>query len=354
MKKLFFILSIFILSARLASAQTAQEKIDSLLDNYYAEGVLNGAVLVSVNGEIFYQNGFGFANFEESIPNDPKTIFEIGSCTKQFTAALIMMLREEGKIDLEAKITDYLPYYPQKNGDKITIHHLLSHTSGIPECLNLPKMKALLFKENDPVELMDIFWNRKLDFEPGSNLKYSNSGFLVLGVIIEAITGKSYEDVLHERIFTPLKMASSGVVDITNIRKGSAYGYIKIKNKLTTAPRWNLSCAYSAGAIYSTIEDLYKWQLALQSNSLLSKESMEIMLTPNFSQYGYGFAILNRSHKDGNKYTLYGHEGDTPGFRSLINIVREDNSSVIILDNNRNTNHFKIATAIRNIIYENN
>ncbi len=354
MRTFFNFLIITLLSVGTLNAQTTNSKIDSLLNDFNNKGMFNGSALVSMNGKIVYKSAFGFANFEYEILNKPDTKFEIGSCTKQFTAILIMMLKEKGKISLDDKITDYLSEYPAENGDRITIHHLLSHTSGIPEYIALPEMECLLFRENKPTEFMKVFWDLDLNFEPGSELRYSNSNYFILGAIIEKITGNPYAQVLQENIFNPLGMTNSGVIQITEILKNKAYGYIKLDDTLTVAPCWNTSGAFSAGNIYSTVEDLFKWQLALQSNTLINKESFDIMVTPNFSRYGYGFAILNRTHKDGSKYTLYGHEGEIPGFRSLINIIKEDNSSVIILDNNQNPNHFKIANAIRKIVYEDN
>ncbi len=352
MRTFFKLFIITLLSVGTLNAQTTNSKIDSLLNNFYNKGMFNGSVLVSMNGKIVYKSAFGFANFEHEILNKTETKFEIGSCTKQFTATLIMLLKEKRQISLDDKITDYLPEYPSDKGGKITIHNLLSHTSGIPEYVDLPEMECLLFRENNSSEFMKVFWDLDLNFEPGSELRYSNSNYFILGVIIERITGKPYAQVLQESIFNPLGMKNSGVIKITEILKNKAYGYIKLDDTLTVAPCWNTSGVFSAGNIYSTVEDLFKWQLALQSNTLINKESFDRMLTPNFSRYGYGFAVLNQAHKDGSKYTLYGHEGEIPGFRSLINTIKEDNSSVIIMDNNQNPNHFKIANAIRKIVYE--
>lgn len=354
MRTFFNILIITLLSVGTLNAQTTTNKIDSLLNDCYNKGMFNGSALISMNGKIVYKSAFGFANIEHEILNKTDTKFEIGSCTKQFTATLIMILKEKGQISLDDKITDYLPEYPADKGDRITIHHLLSHTSGIPEYVELQEMECLLFRENKPAEFMKVFWDLNLNFEPGSELRYSNSNYFILGAIIEKITGKPYAQVLQENIFNPLGMTNSGVIQITEILNNKAYGYIKLNDTLTVAPCWNTSGAFSAGNIYSTVEDLFKWQLALQSNTLINKESFDIMLTPNFSRYGYGFAVLNRTHKDGSKYTLYGHEGEIPGFRSLINIIKEGNSSVILLDNNQNPNHFKIANDIRKIVYEDN
>ncbi|MBD0405318.1 serine hydrolase [Flammeovirga sp. EKP202] len=352
MRKVTIFLLSFILYQSVFAQNDKIEKIDSVLSVSYEQGIFNGSVLVSMNGKDIYKKGFGYANFEYKIPNTVNTKFEIGSCTKQFTSMLILMLMEKGKIDLDEKITAYLPEYPSETGNKISIHNLLSHTSGIPDYIGLPELECLLYKENAPDEFIKVFWNLKLDFEPNTKFQYSNSNYFILGVIIERITGKSYSQMLQEYIFTPLEMYNSGTIDITEILEDKAYGYIHINDTLTVAPRWNTTAAYAAGTIYSTIEDLLKWQLALQSNKLISQESFDKMLTPNLVPYGYGFAVLDQTKKYGRTFTLYGHEGEIPGFRSLIHNVKEDNSTIILLDNNQNTSHFKIAEAIRKVLYQ--
>jgi CubicO group peptidase (beta-lactamase class C family) len=274
MKTFFNILLVAILSVGSLNAQTTNEKIDSLLNDFYNKGMFNGSALVSVNGKIIYKKGFGYANFEWNIQNDTDTKFKIGSCSKQFTAALIMILKEEGKIKLEGKISDYIPDYPSEKGNKITIHYLLSHTSGIPEYLAIPGIDSLLFKDNNPNEFMKKFWNLELEFEPGSELKYSNSGYFVLGVIIERITGQSYSQVLKDKIFDSLEMSNSGTISDSVILKNKAYAYVKVNDSLIVAPYFNATAAFSAGIIYSTVEDLFKWQIALESNSILSKEQL--------------------------------------------------------------------------------
>ncbi len=263
-----------------------------------------------------------------------------------------MKLVEENKLSLEENISKYIPEYPVDKGNKITIHNLLSHTSGIPEYFSLLQMKGLIYKENDPLDFIKNFWDLELEFEPGSQLKYSNSGYFVLGVIIEKVTGLSYATALEEYIFNPLQMNNSGVLKDGEILKNKAYGYIKVNERYRIAPYFNPSGAFSAGAIYSTVEDLLKWQNSINSYLILSQESIDKMLEVNFSRYGYGFAVLERTLKNGNKYTLFGHEGQIFGFRSLIQIIKKDNNSVILLDNSQSTELGEIASEIRKIFYE--
>ena len=344
-----FLISIFFLfiSLNFLSAQTKYEKIDSVLNHYYENGKFNGSALVSVNGKAIYKKGFGYSNFEWSVKNEPDTKFNIGSCTKQFTSALIMMLHQENKLSLDDNISKYIPEYPADKGTKITIHNLLSHSSGIPEYFSLPQMQELAFKENNPDEFIKIFWDLELEFEPGSEVRYSNSGYFVLGKIIEIITGKPYAQVLQEKIFQPLFMLNSGLINIRKVLEKRAYGYIKMNDTLMVAPYFHPSGAFSAGSIYSTVEDLLKWQNSLQSFSILSEESIDKMTTPGKTGYGYGFAIMNLTSENGETRILFGHEGQIFGFRSLIQIYKEENNSVIFLDNNQNTELGKIAREIR-------
>jgi CubicO group peptidase (beta-lactamase class C family) len=349
-----YLITIIIISLNFnyLSAQINSEKIDSVLNHYFEEGKFNGSALVTENGKAIYKNGFGYSNFEWEIKNSPDTKFAIGSCTKQFTATLIMKLVEENKLSLEENISKYIPEYPADKGNKITIHNLLSHTSGIPEYFFLPQMKGLIYKQNDPFDFIKNFWDLELEFEPGVQLKYSNSAYFVLGVIIEKVTGLSYATALEEYIFNPLQMNNSGVLKDGEILKNKAYGYLKVNGKYRIAPYFNPSGAFSAGAIYSTVEDLLKWQNSFNSNLILSQASIDKMLDVNFSRYGYGFAVLEKTLKNGNKYTLFGHEGQIFGFRSLIQIIKKDNNSVILLDNSQSTELGEIASEIRKILYE--
>ena len=350
MQKLL-LLTAMIVCINVINAQPLVQKIDNIVKNSYDEGLFNGCALVVDNGEIIYKKGYGYANFEWDIPNSTTTKFKIGSCTKQFTAALILLLSEEGKIDLNNDITAYIPDYPADKGNKITIHHLLSHTSGIPDYFYLPKMQDLFFRENKTDDFIHHFWNLDLEFDPGSKLKYSNSGYFLLGKIIENVTGKSYAQVLQEKILDPLKMNDTGVVNDKQIFPHKACGYVKLANDIEIAPYINTSGAYAAGAMYSTVEDLNKWQQALETGRILSKESFNRMLTPNFSRYGYGFGILQITVAEHKRVTLYGHEGEIYGFRSLIHIFRDEHKAIILLDNNQNTTLMNIATKIRKALY---
>ena len=194
----------------MAFAQDKAKQIDDLMRRYVDNGQFNGTVLVAENGKVIFKKGYGLANMEWDTPNEPDTKFRLGSLTKQFTSMLIMQLVEQGKLKLEGKITDYLTDYPKAAGDKITIHHLLTHTSGIPNYTNLPAFKTFNRNRYKPADFLKQFSDLPLEFEPGSAFAYSNSGYFLLGAIIEKVTGKTYEKVLQENIFTPLQMNNTG------------------------------------------------------------------------------------------------------------------------------------------------
>lgn len=257
----FSILSVF--------AQGKAKQIEQLLSKYNEYGQFNGSALVAEHGKVIFQQGFGQANMEWNIPNQPDTKFRLGSISKQFTALLIVKLAEEGKIKLDVPITTYLQDYPKENGDKITIHNLLTHTSGIPNYTNAPNFfKDKARNPYTPEQFVKTFSSLPLEFTPGEKFNYSNSGYFLLGYIIEKITGKTYEQYLQEVIFTPLKMVNSGYDHSDVILKNRAAGYERKGKLITNAAYLDMSIPYAAGSLYSTVEDLYLWDQALYTNKL--------------------------------------------------------------------------------------
>ncbi len=210
------------------SAQDKATKIDQLVSRYNKYGQFNGSVLVADNGKVIYKKGFGLANMEWNIPNQPDTKFRLGSITKQFTATLILQLVEQGKVKLDGKLTDYLPDYRKDTGDKVTIHNLLSHTSGIPSYTSLPGFMTNVSRNPYPVDdFIKKYASGDLEFEPGTKFVYDNSGYFLLGAIIEKVTGKPYEQVLRENIFDPLGMKNTGYDHWGTILEKRATGYTR-------------------------------------------------------------------------------------------------------------------------------
>lgn len=351
--KLFTLFLLAFITATNASAQQSVQNIDGLMKQYHDYGQFNGSILVAEKGKVIYKKGFGMANMEWAIPNEPDTKFRTGSVTKQFTAALVLQLVEEGKLKLDGKITDYLPDYRKDTGEKVTIHHLLNHTSGIPSYTSRPDFSAEISR--NPYGVADFvkkFASGDLQFEPGSKFSYNNSGYSLLGAIIEKVTGKSYETVLTERILKPLGMTNTGYERHSTLLQKRASGYQKTPDGFVNAAYLDMSIPYAAGSIYSTVEDLFKWDQALYEDKILSAESKKLMFTPGLGNYGYGIRITDEPvGKTDQKTRVIGHGGAIHGFNSLILRAVEKQQTVIILNNaNLGQHHGKIALSIIGIL----
>jgi CubicO group peptidase (beta-lactamase class C family) len=336
-------------------AQDKARQIDDLLSKYNEYGQFNGSALVAENGKIIFKKGFGQANMEWNIPNQPDTKFRLGSITKQFTAFLIVKLAEEGKIKLDVPITTYLPDYPKENGDKITIHHLITHTSGIPNYTSVPNfLKEKSRNPSSPEEFVKTFNKLPLDFKPGEKFSYSNSGYFLLGYIIEKITGKTYEQYLQETILTPLKMANTGFDHSEVILKNRAAGYEKKGKSYVNSSFIDMSIPYAAGSLYSTVEDLYLWDQALYTTKLLSEKSMESLfksyITFGDESYGYGWFLSQEKIGD-KQYKIVEHGGGINGFNTIISRVPADKNLVVLLNNTGGTILGEMNEAIRAILY---
>ncbi len=336
-------------------AQDKAAKIDALMKLYQDYGQFNGAILVAENGQVIYKAGIGLANMEWEVPNQPDTKFRIASITKQFTAALILQLVEEGKVELDGKIVDYLPNYRQDTGGKVTIHHLLTHTSGIPSYTSQPGFFQYESRTPYPIDaFVKKFASSDLEFQPGSKFAYSNSGYYLLGAIIETLTGKSYEVVVKERIFGPLGMKNSGYDRHATILKNRASGYQKTFQGVVNAAYYDMSIPYAAGALYSTVEDLYLWDQALYTDKVLSEKSKELMFKPGLSNYGYGVFIRNVpiGRLQGNVKMIQ-HAGGINGFNTLIVRLVETQHLIVLLDNtSQGRYHRPITHAIISILHD--
>lgn len=269
-KTLVIIVLSFFAVTKSVFAQDKATEIDKMMQLYHDYGQLNGTVLVADGGEVMFKKGYGLANMEWDIANEPNTKFRIGSITKQFTSMLIMQLVAEGKIQLDEKMTNYLPDYRKNTGNQVTIHHLLTHTSGIPSYTSLPNFFKDVSRNPYTVdEFVKQFCSDSLAFEPGSKYSYSNSGYFVLGAIIEEVTGKTYETVLQKRILDPLHMKNTGYDHHETIITNRATGYEKTPSGYINSAYLDMSLPFSAGSMYSTVEDLYLWNQALYTEDLL-------------------------------------------------------------------------------------
>jgi CubicO group peptidase (beta-lactamase class C family) len=327
-------------------------KIQEVLTLAHKYRQFNGTALVAENGKVIYKGGFGMANMEWAIPNTPDTKFRLGSITKQFTSMLTLQLVEQNKIKLDATISDYLPDYRKDTGQKVTIHNLLTHTSGIPNYTAQPGFFENVSRNPYKVdEFVKKYASGNLEFEPGSKYNYSNSGYFLLGAIIERVTGKMYEQVLQENIFGPLGMKDTGYDHSDNIIPKRAAGYRKTPNGYTNAAYLDTSIPYAAGSLYSTVEDLYLWDQALYLDKLISAKSKELMYKPFLEDYAYGWVVTNASFKqNGQPVQMIAHGGGINGFATTIARFPKEKNLIVLLDNT-GQNVERVMDRIAKILY---
>ena len=345
MKKIFILAAVLCI-VHFGYAQEVGNKVDTLINAYAKLYQFNGSVLVAKNGTILLNKGYGYRNAADKILNTEQTIFQLGSITKQFTSAVILKLQEEKKLNVSDKLSKYFPDYLK--GDSITIEQLLTHTSGIYNYTNDEKFMANeITKPANREKIMAMFKDKPLDFSPGTKWSYSNSGYSLLGYIIEAVTKQPYEQAVRKYIFTPLKMTHSGF-DFTHLKcNEKAIGYFKLNNKETLgAPIVDSSVSFSAGAIYSTTSDLYLWHKALENNFVLSKVQQEKGYTPVKNNYGYGWFI---DSLDGKRRV--GHGGGIHGFVTNIARVPSDDVCIVLLSNASDGTLQAITNSIFAIVY---
>src|SRR5262245_7493941 len=283
-------------------AQTTGVRMEQVVQSYVDSKQFMGSVLVARGGDVLFSKGYGSANIEWNIPNTPAAKFRLGSITKQFTAALILLLEQQGKLKVDDPVKKYLPDAPAA-WDKITISHLLTHTSGIPSFTGFPDYASLEPFATTPEKLVARFRDKALEFQPGEKWNYSNSGYVLLGYLIERISGESYAQFLQKSIFTPLGMRDSGYDSNTAIIEHRASGYAAGPNGLVHAGFIDMSIPFSAGALYSTTEDLLKWEQGLFGGKVISPESLQKMTTPFKNDYAFGLQVHN---VDGRKLIDHG------------------------------------------------
>lgn len=323
----FFALFFIALFSISAQADAVDEYVRAAMRERHIPGA---AIAVVKNGKVVKTAGYGLASVEFNVPATPETVFEIGSVSKQITAAAIMLLVEDGKINLDEKISSYLPNTPDawKN---VTTRHLLTHTSGVKSYSSLDGFELnRRLKRDDFIKLLSV---QPLDFETGASYTYSNSGYSLLGYIIETVSGRSYWDFIRTRIFAPLKMTKTADRDPQYIIRNRATGY-EWRNNQLIGRDYDLTDVFSAGAIVSTVGDLAKWDAALRNDTLLKKTSKMQMWTPAVLSdgkpypYGFGFRISEiRGHK------LIAHSGQTAGFGASVSRYVDDDLTVIALTN---------------------
>jgi len=313
-RSLFFFSTILVL--QITHSQTLETQIDSVLVTVFKDNIEPGGVfLVAKDGKPIYRKAFGNANLELDVAMKPENVFQIGSMTKQFTAMAIMMLEDQGKLKVNDAISKYIPDYP--NGKNITIHHLLTHTSGIKDFTKMKSIMTIAKKDLAPKELVDFFKGEPVDFKPGEQFSYNNSGYVVLGYIIEFVSENTYKDFIETNIFKKLDMNNSRYASDREIVKHRAYGYHN-RGEYTNKMYVSLSIPYASGSLMSTVDDMLKWQKAINNNVLVSQNTIDKVFTKytlnNGEQfnYGYGWHL-----KDIDDIPTREHGGSIFGFKSM-------------------------------------
>lgn len=315
-------------------AKTTAEKVDEYLTASANLHRFNGTVLIAQKGTILLQKGYGWRNESAKIPNDTNSIYQLGSITKTFTGAAVLQLQAEGKLSVADKISKYLPDYP--NAKQITLNDLFAHTSGIYD------YKGFLYAKDGPDKvdftrpvakerIVSMFSNKPPTTKPGGEEKYTNSGYFLLGLIIEKVTGKPFETVIRERFITPLQLSKTGF-DFINLRqpgKTTGYSYEKDSVLVTVSPL-DSTAGYAAGGMYSTAGDLYRWSRAMQTNQFLSSEDWNLALTPiGKTRWGYGWGT--NTFKSANDLAF--QNGNLPGFGTYLMMLPKDDIVIIALSN---------------------
>lgn len=322
-----------------------QPSVDSFIAAYAKEHNFNGTILIHEDGKTRFVKSFGLANIPFKVPNTPRTKYKIASITKLFTSVLILQLHEQGRIDLNKTIGTYLPDYAGEGADKVTVHQLLNHTSGLANFDTVTDMETAL-KSGIPVyqapytsdQLLSKFCSGKLVNPPGKVFDYNNGDYIILGKIVERLYGKTYEEVLSDRIFRPLKMESTGLLHQSDVVEGLADTYFfrddlkALVNDLPVYPEnW-----YAAGAMYSTAEDVLTFSNALFGDRLLRKETLALLTKPGLDDYGYGLWSYE-TKVNGKAHRVVKRPGQIMGAQSQLYHFLDDGVTIIILSNTGTT-----------------
>lgn len=302
-------------------------ELEKYIDARVGDGFC-GSVLVAEKGKIILSKGWGYANREHNVPNKPQTKFRIGSITKTFTSMAILQLKAKGLLGLNDSLKKYIPDYP--GGEKITVRHLLTHTSGIPDFEFFEEYVSMKTIPGPILRTIGWFKDRPLEFEPGERYKYSSSGYLLLGYIIEKVSDKPFAEYLEENILGPLHMTGTGCDSNTEILVDRAAGYTEKDGKIINADYVDMFIPHAAGAMYSTVEDMYLWHRALYTDRLLSKTLLEEIFTPLKGNYGYGWFIEEKFNRK-----RISHTGGIDGFTAIFDRYVGDDICIVILSNLR-------------------
>lgn len=312
-----------------AAAADPVPQMEEIVQKHVAAERFTGAVLVAKRGTPVFDRAYGLANREWDIPNTPTTHFRIGSITKQFTAVAILLLAERGKLKLSDPVSAHWPEAPAA-WNKITVHHLLTHTSGIPNVTNDPEFVLWKFQPTTVRIMVNRFRDRPLDFAPGERHAYSNSNYLVLGLLIELISTEKFADFLLENVLHPLALNNTGVDSNLELLPRRASGYWRRGDRILNAPYSDMTVPHAGGAMYSTTHDLWRWAEAIfgENPKLLSPASRAHLLTPAQDNYALGVRVATFKGRK-----LIEHGGNISGFSSHLRHYPDDGVTLVVLSN---------------------
>jgi CubicO group peptidase (beta-lactamase class C family) len=310
-----------------AQAAAPPARMDQIVQYYVDNEQFSGSVLVARGDQVLFSKSYGSANREWKVPNSPTTKFRIGSITKQFTAACILLLAERGKLKLEDPIKKYYPDAPAA-WDKVTLLELLHHTSGIHSYTDDPEFDKFTKLPATPAEIVKRVQAKPLDFDTGKEFRYSNTGYILLGIVVEKASGMSYADFLKANVLDPLGMKDSGYESNSALTPQRAAGYSRSPQGVVNANYIDMSIPYAAGAMYSTVEDLLRWQRGLFGRKLLTEASLAKMHQAGMSDYALGVTVHKKA-----SHPVIDHGGGINGFNSQLAYYPEDQVTLVALSN---------------------
>ena len=354
MKHYSFLLLFFLLTITISFGQSKKDKLDEIMKTYHNYNMFDGSVLVAENGKVIYKSAFGLANREWNIPNTTDTKFMIGSVSKPLTAVLTLIQVQKGIISLDSTVSKYLTAFFSKPSGKVTIRQLLSHTSGVPNYDIIKDFFPRISRQNfTREEYIKIFMDYSLAFEPTTKYNYSSWGYFTLGYILEKVTGKTYANLMKEDIFDKLGMNSSGSYFHTQIVNKRASGYDYSFGGYASADFRDQSNTMGTGDIYSTVEDMLKFETALSKNTLLNSTITNEMFKPGMRPAQYGFGWFNKMFKYSPTDSVASnfHLGMTEGFLSFMVRIPSTNCMVIILCNSSPTDFFGIVGNLTKVLF---
>jgi CubicO group peptidase (beta-lactamase class C family) len=345
MKKLLSLL--FIAASLFGQIKFTETEMDSIISPYVKDTTFSGCILIGTPDEILFKKAYGYANFELEVPNKTEYVFNVASISKQFTGASVLILSLQNKLSIDDTLKKYLPDFP--NADKITIKSLLTHKSGIQTYNDFKNYDSLKLFTTDLPKVVEWIKKNAVFNEPNDKFVYSNSNYGILAYLVEKISGMPFNEFLAKNFFIPANMLNTGNFSRIDLIKGRVNNYEVTPEGLKNIPYFNYSFKYGSGALQTSVEDLYKWYVALNKNKIFSPDFMNKFLTGDKIEGGYGYGLgKNRIGFS----RIAEHEGGVPGVAAYVVYVLEPSYFIAFISNITNTNTRAARKDIYNYIYQ--